>query len=220
MSDESIAAAIETDRAGEVVPDLCRRALAELADGRRDLAAVRHPLGFVCLPLERDPEYGVCVHVWAPDLVRAEATTSTVHSHSWDLVSLVLYGQVVNSLSEVTEDVTNGTHRVFEVHSTGPADEIRATERRVRHRPAEQQPVGAGQVYRLPAGRFHTTRIDGDRRAATVVLGRAREQADLSLGALDTPSHRVVRQRCDREETRSVARMVIAELALRDGVAR
>ena len=71
--------------------------------GAPGVTAVRHPLGFVCLPLERDGGDGVCIHVWSDTLAHAESTTSQIHCHSWDLVSHVLYGQVRNVHVRVTD---------------------------------------------------------------------------------------------------------------------
>src|SRR4051812_8770115 len=88
--------------------------LNEIAEGRSDVTAVRHPLGFLCLPLERAGEYGVCVHIWSATARHAGNTTSQIHCHSWDLVSHVLYGQVRNVHAVVTDappdpDATGGS---------------------------------------------------------------------------------------------------------------
>jgi hypothetical protein len=56
--------------------------------------------------------------------------------------------------------------------------------------------------------------VEGGAEAATVVLGRVRTAVvDLALGALDTPTHQVSRQRCDARETAAVAEMLMARLA-------
>src|ERR1700754_5108927 len=104
-------------------------ALGELE--RPDLTAVRHPLGFVCLPLERDGGDGVCLHLWSDTLAHAESTTSQIHCHSWDLVSHVLYGQMRNVHAVVTDAGADATHRVFEVVSGADGDRISPTSRTV-----------------------------------------------------------------------------------------
>lgn len=210
------AAVDEAIRSGEpyqTVPTLCRLVLTEVVEGRRELRGVRHPLGFLCLPLYRDGAQGVCVHIWSASLKPAEATTSQVHSHSWDLTSYVLYGRVGNTLLRVVDDPTAGTHRVFEIHSHGDLDEIRATPRRVRYSTARYEAVGPGGTYRLSAGRFHASVVADGSEAATVALGRARTALDLSLGPLDTPTHWVARLRLGPEETAESAKMVLTRLA-------
>jgi hypothetical protein len=203
--------AIRSGEAARTVPALCRLALTEIVEGRRKLLAVRHPLGFLCLPLYRDDLRGVCVHIWSASFALAEATTSQIHAHSWDLTSYVLYGRVGNNLVHVVDDAV-GTHRVFEVHSRGDVDEIRATPRRVRCLTALREVTGAGGTYRLSAGRFHASVVE-EGEAATVALGRVRTAVDLSLGGLDTLTHWVVRLRCGWEETAEAARMTLRRLA-------
>lgn len=202
---------------GQVVETLSALTEGGARGGLGQLAAMRHPLGFLCLPLQRVGELGVCVHVWTAGIAQASPTTSPAHSHSWDLRSFVLYGRVRNELVQVEDDPVHPTHRIFEVHShagTG-TDEIRATPRLVRSARRSVETSGAGQTYDLPAGTFHMTVIEGEQEAATVVLGQTRpESLDLSLGALHTRTHQVRRQRCDDAETAMAARAVVRRLTV------
>jgi hypothetical protein len=222
MNYTAVNEAIRSGEPYQTVPTLCRLALTEIVDGRRELRGVRHPLGFLCLPLYRDGAQGVCVHIWSASFTPAEATTSQIHSHSWDLVSYVLYGQVGNVLLHVVDDPAGGTYRVFEIHSHGDVDEIRATPRRVRSVTAGHEATGPGSTYHLSAGRFHASVVEDGLEAATVAIGRMGTALDLSLGRIDTPTHWVARVRCGPEETVEAARMVLTSLAdqpvRRDGV--
>jgi hypothetical protein len=197
--------------------------LRDITTGERPIEAVRHPLGFVCLPVERHGPLGVCLHLWSPLLAHAVTTTSQVHCHSWGLVSFVLYGRLDNVVAEIGE---GATHRVFEVVSHGDVDEIRATERMVGCIPGAVQTHRAGDVYALPSGVFHSTVIEAGQETATVALGRSPEagrrpgslpgapiSGDLSLGPPATPTHRVSRQRCDAAETVQAARLSAQRLA-------
>lgn len=198
-----------------MIDDVVRDAIAivaSLADGHDVVRGVRHPLGFICLPVRRGGQFGVCVHVWSRELVAAVSTTSAVHSHSWDLESRVLYGHVGNSTVRIFDDVDRATHRVFEVHSAGDVDELRATGRLVRPVAERSDTAGPGETYRLAGGLFHTTVIEGDSEAATVAIGRTVAAADLSLGPIDGVNHRIVRQRCGAEETASTARIVLRQM--------
>ncbi len=209
--------------ASESVLRWTNQVLWEVAAGRRPITATRHPLGFVCLPVLRQGDHGICVHVWTARLVQARPTTSAMHAHSWDLVSHVLFGRVSNEVmrvSGVTDDsqavcdYAAGAYRVFEVHSRGDLDEIRATPRLVRCDRRMREVSHPGETYSMPAGTFHATAIPADVDTATVALGTSRAgSADLSLGNVDTPTHRVRRQHCDGEETADVARMIAGRLA-------
>ncbi|MGH4013573.1 MAG: hypothetical protein ACRDSL_06495 [Pseudonocardiaceae bacterium] len=198
--------------ADQAAPTWVFSALWEIAEERRDVTAMRHPLGFVCIPVERTGDQGVCVHVWSDGLPSAKPTTSMIHAHSWDLVSHVLYGSVRNELIEVTDAPDNPTYRVFEVRSCGDVDEIHRTPRLVRCETTAAELNRQGDTYSLRAGDFHVTTVEGE--AATVALGTGRPPTmDLSLGGIDTETHRVVRQCCNHDETNYAARVVTERLA-------
>jgi hypothetical protein len=196
-----------------VVPGRIVALLRDVIDGRQPVTAIRHPLGFICLPLERVDDRGICVHLWSGQIAGTQVTTSPVHSHSWDLLSQVLFGQVRNEVLHVFDAPDRPLYRVFEVRSQDEIDEIRATPRLVRTELARAETTTTGHLYTLPAGEFHTTVVAAGDGAATVVLGRSRSSAaDLSLGAIDTHTHQVRRQRCDLVETVQAATIVAHRL--------
>jgi hypothetical protein len=173
--------------------------------------ARKHPLGFFCLPVERVGITGVCLHIWSAEFPGTVATTSTVHSHSWDLISFILYGELRNEWFTAREPGI--THRVFEVRSVGDRDDLLRTPRLVDLAPSGAEHHRRGDVYRLDSGVFHTTVVLGD--AATVAVGtECSGRSDLSLGrpyGLD--SHTVFRQLCTPELTGHLARSAIEHLA-------
>jgi hypothetical protein len=189
--------------------------LDEVASGHRVVRGVRHPLGFLCLPVYRMRDEGVCIHVWGRRWPHASLTTSPAHCHSWDLLSWVLAGELHNQIVRVIDDPDSATHRVFVVDSSAAGDEIRATGRLVRHEIELTSTHRAGQRYRLPAGVFHQTLVpDDEELVATIALGRGRPGAlDRSLGGLGTGDHQVRRESCDARDTVALA------AAVRDAVA-
>lgn len=198
--------------AGQAVAQWASGVLGEVGHNRTSVVGVRHPLGFVCLPVKRTDEAGICVHVWSDSLARASPTTSMTHAHSWDLISYVLYGSVRNVRNDVIDDPDEAAYRVFEVRSGGGVDEMRETPRLVRCEIRAVELSHRGDMYSLDAGVFHTTVVQGE--AATVALGSSRRGVmDLSLGGIDMKTHRVRRQRCDRDETAHAARVVTERLA-------
>ncbi|MGV9612530.1 hypothetical protein [Nocardia xishanensis] len=200
---------IAADRAGTAVRGWARDYLADLLEGRTAVAAVRHPLGFACFPVWRGDTLGVCLHVWSPD-ARPHPTTSTMHAHSWDLVSSVLYGTVINEIVEATADA-RPTHRIFEVHSGAGGDLVRATPRLAGYRVRSREFFREGDVYTLRHGVFHVSDVPG--AAATLVLGEYRPgEPDLSLGALGGEDHWVHRVTCTEAETGALARAVLDRL--------
>ncbi len=204
----------ERKNSAELV-DFAASELRAVASGQRVMNAVRHPLGFYCLPVLREGEHGVCVHVFGSEEPASDGpTTSRLHSHSWRLISYVLYGQVGNVTLEVSEDPERPTHRVFEVHSSpSGTDEIRPTSRLVRCVSGPTRLVPRGSMYTLPAGEFHTTVLPDDAGAATLVLGRsAPGLSDLSLGPVHGRGHRVERRMCHTTHTARIARAALGRI--------
>jgi hypothetical protein len=207
-----IETAIRQGTAAEWVPRWALELLRDIASGRCELTAVRHPLGFLCIPAQRSGEHGICIHVWTPALQPA-LTTSQVHSHSWDLTSYVLYGTLRNQRIRVAEAGAAATHRIFEVRSHDDRDELHATARLVSCEPERTREYGAGSVYFLQAGEFHTTVVPGAQQVATVALGRSRPHAaDLSVGPLHARSHAITRSRCTAPETVRAALLAAGRL--------
>ncbi|MGW4641205.1 hypothetical protein ACWEN6_21960 [Sphaerisporangium sp. NPDC004334] len=214
MRYDDLYAELASGAAPRALPGRVLRLLRDIAAGRSAIRAVRHPLGFLCLPVERSGEHGVCVHIWSTDVPSVATTTSGVHCHSWDLISYVLFGQVRNELATVADRAAGASHRVFEVVSAGDVDSIRPTGRTVSYAPGASSLYGAGEVYTLRAGVFHRSVIPEGTDTATIALGNGRPgMADLSLGPLGTRPHRVVRRRCDDEETARAARLAAEHLA-------
>lgn len=201
--------------ARQVMPRWASGVLGDIARNALSVTGVRHPLGFLCLPVERTGEDGICLHVWSDSLAHMSPTTSTIHAHSWDLTSYVLYGSVRNNVFDVTDAPDDAAYRVFEVHSGADIDEIRETPRLVRCQVRTTELSRRGDTYSLTAGIFHATVVQG--AAATVALGRSRAGiVDQSLGRIDRKSHRVQRQRCTHEETAQVVQLVTEQLGTVD----
>lgn len=198
----------------DLITGWAARVLDDVTGGRRALRAVNHPLGFVCLPVHRSGVDGVCVHLWGGRWQRASLTTSPAHCHSWDLLSWVLSGGLVNQTVRVIDDADPPTHRVFEVRSGAAGDDIRPTGRLVRHEIAATDEYGTGDRYRLAAGVFHQTLLpDEANMAVTVALGRTMTGAvDLSLGGLDTATHQVRREVYDEPATHELATLARSQV--------
>ncbi|GAA1824970.1 hypothetical protein [Actinomadura chokoriensis] len=218
MRYEEIREVIRAGTAARTLPAWAGRVLDEvlegLADGAPPVPAVRHPLGFLCLPVERSGDLGVCLHIWTPEVRPASSTTSPVHCHSWELLSFVLYGTVRNVRMDVEEARGRAPQQIFEVVSHGDVDELRATGRAVHCSPGRSTAHRTGESYTLPAGVFHSTLIEDGQDAATVALGRQTPGGgDLSLGPLDTPSHRMHRTRSDQAGTERALRRSARKIA-------
>jgi hypothetical protein len=145
--------------------------LEEIATGARDRPAVRHPLGFICFPLIRAGDHGLCVHYWPAVATPPNPQAPTVHSHSWHLSSHLLAGRIANHRSVVTE-AGESPLELYAVTSGPDGDVITPTGRRVRSADLAAETYQRGQTYHLAAGQFHwTNRLTGS-PTITVVAGR------------------------------------------------
>ncbi len=74
--------------------ELTDRVLTEIAaGGQARFRALRHPLGFLYVQLDRRADSVLRLHLW-PDVSRWEVlTTSPYHMHAWDLTSYVHRGE-------------------------------------------------------------------------------------------------------------------------------
>ena len=188
--------------------------------------AVRHPLGFICLPVLREGLDGACLHLFnceLPTLYERKESALwggphrlRVHAHSWDLVSCVLLGHVRNLRMRVGEGESahEPLFRVFSVNSRQDGmDEVAATARLLTCRLGAAEEHSANSIYHLPAGEFHATAVSGNQVAATLALGRTVPGTDdLVLGDVDNPGYRRFRQVCDAATTSRVARIALGRM--------
>ncbi|MCQ0004164.1 hypothetical protein [Actinomadura madurae] len=72
MRYEEIREQIRAGTAARTLPAWAEGVLGEILDGAAaegsPAPAVRHPLGFLCLPVERSGDLGVCLHIWTPEV--------------------------------------------------------------------------------------------------------------------------------------------------------
>lgn len=199
---------------GESITDWARALLDGIAAGAAPTTVVSHPLGFLCVPAHRSGDEGVCLHLWGPQWRRATLTTSPTHCHSWDLDSWVLTGVLRNQTVRLVDDADAPTHQVFEVRSSAEGDVLHPTGRLVRTEIDAVTTHRAGEGYTQRAGVFHQTLVpDPQGLVATVALGLTRPGGtDLSLGGLDTASHRTRRESCPPEVATRVVRAARAAL--------
>ena len=153
------------------------------------------------------------MHIWESSGTSSTLTTTSIHSHSWDLFSQVVCGQLKNIKICVTDGSPFPTHRVLEITSADGTDLIHATQRLVNWRHGESVHIVAGQNYKLPAGMFHVSRPSATGLTATVLLAEYRYTSpELALGRLDWCDRAVARQVCPPKDLRLMADATLREL--------
>lgn len=198
---------------GDDLSSWARVMLAEIRSGFRIPAAIRHPLGFICVKLYRSTKWGLCMHIWDSPLTPPNLITTSIHAHSWDLFSQVVCGWLENIEVCVVDGSPLPTHRVLKITSTSDADLVHATQRLVCWTRNESTHVEAGRNYTLTAGTFHVSRPSTAGLTATLLLAENRGSApELALGRLDCCDHIVVRQSYPFHDLQHIADVTLRNL--------
>ena len=134
-----------------------RRFLEQIAKGERAPEAKLHPLGFHCVPVYRSADFGLCVHGWLPGAQRETSPTSDMHMHTFDMISMVLQGNVINKELDLVEEGPE-RYRIFEIGKDGGEDVDVFTDTRLDTAILEHEPlkVSAGEKYAISRKVYHS----------------------------------------------------------------
>lgn len=128
--------------------------------------AVCHPLGFLCLELFRDATRSVRLHLWC----RVPEGPEIVHSHDFDMSSVVVAGSLINSVYELAAGA--GVIPLLDIEYTDAGEVLKPSGAQVGCRCVASQTLYPCQTYRVRAGQFHSVRPRGRLPAATFVSTR------------------------------------------------
>lgn len=215
MDEVEVRDLIIANKATERLADLVAGYLTDLAEQRRDIAAIHHPLGFIYVPMMRDDRGLLRLHLWMDGGTPDGITTSPYHMHTWNLASYVMCGSLQNQLlSTDPHSGPLGPYQVFEIVGNRQRGELQATDEEVYATIDSVEDVKAGEIYHIPAGRYHTTVNTSEGDLVTVAyVQRVPGTMERNLGPVDVGTHVVVREDCPSEEVAKVARSVLARLS-------
>ena len=170
--------ATHDDSALSVDPGVLLRAVAELVG---EIPTTKHPLGFMHFELTsivgRAPSERVRLHLWSQETREWQDRLGTIHSHTWELNSLVLLGGLKDTVYEAVENGA-GKYRAVEVTYGPSGPESKPTGDLFELRGASVREVTASHAYRLPAGTLHGSE---PLAVPTVTLLHARESGKRSV---------------------------------------
>lgn len=144
--------------------DYLRENLSKLASVHEPLW---HPLGFVSCVIRDEPGRSVVrVHCWPKDERRPKRPDWPIHTHVYDLSSLVLAGRV--------RDLQYGTksgdeYAIYSVSYEKDGSAISSTGRDTSLILQADHYHSTGEEYFVPAGSFHQTYVPQDESAITLV---------------------------------------------------
>jgi hypothetical protein len=176
-------------------------------------AAIKHPLGFLRVPIIRTPSTGLYVHIWTQLIDLPRPSTSAIHAHNWHLLSRVIAGTVTNQVFNAQES-DNGDYHLFEIlHHSETVDELCSTGRLFRCINYSEDHYLAGDYYRLAANTFHTSTVTLLADTVTLVLSTDRTSAiEYALDKSVRGTHLVHRKPCTRQELYAAVPILIERL--------
>lgn len=162
------------------------RMVAALAQGRLQW----HPLGFLHATLVDSVETALRLHIWKPGMRHVQDPAWLIHTHVFDLRSIVLVGRLENRIHKWIPDLDHPVSRLYEISYNGYTSSLVATNRFGVCECESSLDVTRGIEYAVSYGQFHETEIAKTEFTITVALATKRSGAPLVVGAVDAkPSY-------------------------------
>lgn len=195
----------------EVSYDIFIEFLCMIKDQRPPLEGIWHPNGFLYVPLIEENMMAVRLHVWPPGREKTNDKTLNwfIHSHSWDLQSYVLCGNILKSIYEVSNSHAP-THRIYHAYSFGLQNELHATDSLVSCKLKSTEKISPGKTYTIKSDTFHTAPVNVNQLTATLVVWqKAKYGVSKVLGSLNGDKiYAMKRTACNSDETEYLIKLV------------
>jgi hypothetical protein len=190
MSSDAISTAADALRVADTngVHIEARPLVAAIGTAMPTIPVTRHPLGFYHFDLSAwvGAPYRLRFHLWPSAGELQPDDLGLIHDHTWSLRSLVVIGDLIDIDYEGHQDA-NG--RYFAVEARYDDAVIAPTGKRYSLQQVRERHVAAGEIYDLPPGVLHRTRVT-EHPTATFVLAEemaGRTATILSLNPLSRP---------------------------------
>jgi len=142
-----------------------RENISELAVSAQPLW---HPLGFTSCVIQDIPNVlKARIHYWPKNERRVKNPNWPIHTHVYELSSLILHGCV----RDIQYDLLEGEeHKVYSVSYSGENSAIEQTDRRLSISSSVDSVRSIGDEYHVPAGVFHQSVVPREKTAITLVV--------------------------------------------------
>jgi hypothetical protein len=145
----------------------------------------RHPLGFLHSTLMDNSNAALRLHIWKPGMRVIQEPAWLIHTHVFDLQSLVLIGSLKNVIYRWTPDTRSPEFRIYETSYRDRTSFIKATDRVGRIKLESSSEIRTGRQYSVAYGQFHQTEVQEDQFTATIALTKKYPGSSLVVGSLD-----------------------------------
>ena len=156
-----------------------------------------HPLGFVsCIVREEGRTYTTRLHYWPKYERRTKSPNWPIHTHAYDLSSLILDGRIYDIQYKL---VAGSGYAIYSVEYFGESSTINYTNEKASIAKVTDGVHVAGEEYSIPIGSFHETRVPMDECAVSlVVLSNFSDRRPLVLGRGEGQRYRYDRAAFDK----------------------
>ena len=174
-----------------------------------------HPYGFLVIRLGTYAgQTQVRLHIWPLGQRDRQQPDWPIHNHSWLLESHILCGHICDRQYQITPD-SDGLHRLYTTRFEHTRSYMEATTTRAHCSSAMVRVHATGDTYAIPHGIYHSTDVDADVFATTLVLmSQPTGEPPSVLGQLSGEMQYMFERRSPPlDTTQALVTAVIAQLA-------
>jgi hypothetical protein len=158
----------------------------------------RHPLGFLHVTLMDTADTSIRLHIWKPGERLVQEPAWLIHTHTFELTSMVLSGKLKNRVYSWTDDPIAGERRLYQTTYDDNSSSLIATDRvgKIQHESTSE--ISQGGQYTVPYGYFHQTEVVENQFTATIALTKKYLGNPLVVGSIGgATSHSYIRSELD-----------------------
>ena len=144
----------------------------------------QHPLGFAHGELLRRDDTSLRLHIWDSSQRFVQEPRWLVHTHAFDLKSVVLVGQLTNHLFQWTDMISNPDSRIYRIGYEADVSRLEATDIFGRCEPVSSEDYTMGADYGVDFGDFHTSFVPEGTFTATIARTIRRPGTPLVVGEI------------------------------------
>jgi hypothetical protein len=145
----------------------------------------RHPLGFIHAALIDRDDIAIRFHMWKPGMRAVQEPAWLIHTHTFELNSIVLFGELENSIYKWEPNTSSPDTRLYVATYQNGLSQIIATDQVGVPQLEFSSEIAKGSGYRVTYGDFHQTNVASDQLTATIAVATKFHGSPLIVGSLE-----------------------------------
>lgn len=144
-----------------------------------------HPFGFLHAFLVDDPHVALRLHIWDTTERHVQEPNWPIHSHVFDLRSIVLVGRLTNHSYHWSGGRLTATGRLYRTTFVGDTSRLEPTDDFGTCELVSSKEISSTDLYAVPFGDFHSSLVAEGSFAATLAVTVKGPGAPRIFGALE-----------------------------------